>query len=485
MKITDLKPQAIWTIFDEITKVPRPSKKEEKIRQYLKDWAAKNNIEVKEDETGNILMSVPATPGCENAPVLTMQAHMDMVCEKNSGVVFDFENDAIKTVVDGDWVRAEGTTLGADNGIGMAGAMAILIDENIKHGPLEALFTVDEETGLTGAFALKEGFMKGKYLLNLDSEDEGEVFVGCAGGVDTIATLPYSTEKAPDGYHFIKIFVEGLRGGHSGCDIHLGLGNSIKILSRFLMMWMRKNHLRLVSFEGGNLRNAIPREASAVVAVRKEDKEPITVALNLFAAEVANELKGVDDNFKMRWESTAATDVIEHTTAQNLINALNGCVQGVMAMSRDLEGLVETSTNLASVKMPGENKFVISTSQRSSVESAKHATAFSVESIFTLAGAVVSHSEGYPGWKPKMDSSILKTTVDTYEQLFGVKPAIKAIHAGLECGLFLEKYPYLEMVSFGPTLRGVHSPDEKMHIPAVANFYKHLVAVIEKVAEEK
>lgn len=485
MKITDLKPQAIWTIFDEITKVPRPSKKEEKIRQYLKDWAAKNNIEAKEDETGNILMSVPATPGCENAPVLTMQAHMDMVCEKNSGVDFNFETDAIKTVVDGDWVRAEGTTLGADNGIGMAGAMAILIDKNIKHGPLEALFTVDEETGLTGAFALKEGFMKGKYLLNLDSEDEGEVFVGCAGGVDTIATLPYSTEKAPDGYHFIKIFVEGLRGGHSGCDIHLGLGNSIKILSRFLMMWMRKNPLCLVSFEGGNLRNAIPREASAVVAVRKEDKEPITVALNLFAAEVANELKGVDDNFKMRWESTEATDVIEQTTAQNLINALNGCVQGVMAMSRDLEGLVETSTNLASVKMPEANKFVISTSQRSSVESAKHATAFSVESIFTLAGAVVSHSEGYPGWKPKMDSSILKTTVDTYEQLFGEKPAIKAIHAGLECGLFLEKYPYLEMVSFGPTLRGVHSPDEKMHIPAVANFYKHLVAVIEKVAEEK
>ncbi|MBQ7818191.1 MAG: aminoacyl-histidine dipeptidase [Bacteroidales bacterium] len=485
MKITDLKPKAIWTIFDEITQVPRPSKKEEKIRQYLKDWAVKNGVDVKEDETGNILMSKPATPGCEAAPVLTMQAHMDMVCEKNSGVEFNFDTDSIKTVVDGDWVRAEGTTLGADNGIGMAGAMAALVDENLKHGPLEALFTVDEETGLTGAFALKEGFMKGKYLLNLDSEDEGEVFVGCAGGVDTISTLPYTTEKVPEGYHFIKIYVEGLRGGHSGCDIHLGLGNSIKILSRFLAKWIRKNPLYLVSFEGGNLRNAIPREASAVIAVRKEDKEPVTIALNMFASEVAAELKGVDDNFKMRWETTDDADAIESKTATNLINALNACIQGVVAMSRDLEGLVETSTNLASVKMPGDNKIVISTSQRSSVESAKHATAFSVESVFTLAGATVTHSEGYPGWKPKMDSHILQLTVDTYEQLFGEKPAIKAIHAGLECGLFLEKYPYLDMVSFGPTLRGVHSPDEKMHIPAVANFYKHLVAIIEKVAEEK
>ncbi|MBP3353482.1 MAG: aminoacyl-histidine dipeptidase [Bacteroidales bacterium] len=485
MKITDLKPKAIWTIFDEITQVPRPSKKEEKIRQYLKDWAVKNGVDVKEDETGNILMSKPATPGCEAAPVLTMQAHMDMVCEKNSGVEFNFDTDSIKTVVDGDWVRAEGTTLGADNGIGMAGAMAALVDENLKHGPLEALFTVDEETGLTGAFALKEGFMKGKYLLNLDSEDEGEVFVGCAGGVDTISTLPYTTEKVPEGYHFIKIYVEGLRGGHSGCDIHLGLGNSIKILSRFLAKWIRKNPLYLVSFEGGNLRNAIPREASAVIGVRKEDKEPVTIALNMFASEVAAELKGVDDNFKMRWETTDDADAIESKTATNLINALNACIQGVVAMSRDLEGLVETSTNLASVKMPGDNKIVISTSQRSSVESAKHATAFSVESVFTLAGATVTHSEGYPGWKPKMDSHILQLTVDTYEQLFGEKPAIKAIHAGLECGLFLEKYPYLDMVSFGPTLRGVHSPDEKMHIPAVANFYKHLVAIIEKVAEEK
>lgn len=485
MKVTELKPQAVWTIFNEITQVPRPSKKEGKIRQYLKDWAVKNNIEVKEDEAGNILLSKAATPGYENAPVLTMQAHMDMVCEKNNGVDFNFETDPIKTVVDGEWVRAEGTTLGGDNGIGMAGAMAILIDETIKHGPLEALFTVDEETGLTGAFALKEGFMKGKYLLNLDSEDEGEIFVGCAGGVDTVATLPYQTEVVPEGYHFLKIYVEGLRGGHSGCDIHLGLGNSIKILSRFLMKWMRKNPLYLVSFEGGNLRNAIPREASAVVAVRKEDKEPITIALNMFAAEVAAELKGVDDNFKMRWETTDASEAIEQKTAANLINALNGCVQGVIAMSRDIDGLVETSTNLASVKMPGDNKFVISTSQRSSVESAKHSTAFALESVFTLAGATVTHSDGYPGWKPNMDSSILKTTVETYEQLFGEKPAIKAIHAGLECGLFLEKYSYLEMVSFGPTIRGVHSPDERLHIPAVANFYKHMVAIIEKVAEEK
>lgn len=485
MKITDLKPQSIWTIFDEITKVPRPSKKEEKIRQYVKDWAEKNSISFKEDEVGNILLSKPATPGYEAAPTLTMQAHMDMVCEKNSGVEFNFDTDAIKTVIEGDWVKAEGTTLGADNGIGMAGAMAILIDDTIKHGPLEALFTVDEETGLTGAFALKEGFMQGKYLLNLDSEDEGEVFVGCAGGVDTIATLPYTTEQVPEGYHFLKIDVKGLSGGHSGCDIHLGLGNSIKILSRFLAKWMRKSPLYLVSFEGGNLRNAIPREASAVVAVRKEDKEPITVALNMFVAEVAAELKGVDDNFKMLWETTDAAEAIEPKTATNLINALNGCIQGVMAMSRDLEGLVETSTNLASVKMPGDNKIVISTSQRSSVESAKHATASSVESIFALAGATVTHSEGYPGWKPKMDSPILQIAVDTYEQLFGSKPAIKAIHAGLECGLFLEKYPYLEMVSFGPTLRGVHSPDEKMHIPAVANFYKHLTTIIEKVAEEK
>ena len=485
MKISDLCPKNVWTIFDEITKVPRPSKHEEKIRQYLREWATKNNIEFNEDATGNIVMHRPASEGCENAPVLTMQAHMDMVCEKNNDVAFDFMNDPIETVIDGDWVRANGTTLGGDNGIGMAGAMAALVDDSIKHGPLEALFTVDEETGLTGAFALEENFIKGKYLINLDSEDEGEVFVGCAGGIDTVATLPYSTEVVPEGYHFMKITVDGLKGGHSGCDIHLGLGNSIKILSRFMVSWMRNYPLYLISFEGGNLRNAIPREASAVVAIPKEDKEFITIALNIFAGNVADELKGVDDDFRMRWESCERSEAIEQKTAFALINALNACAQGVMAMSKDIEGLVETSTNLASVKMSEHGKFVISTSQRSSVESAKYAVGFSVESAFALAGADVTHSDGYPGWKPNMDSSILKTTVDTYEQLFGEKPAIKAIHAGLECGLFKSKYPNLDMISFGPTIRGVHSPTERLHIPAVANFYKHLVAIIEKVAEEK
>lgn len=484
MNVADLSPKNVWTIFDEITKVPRPSKHEERIRQYVKDWANKNNIEFDEDKAGNIVLRRPASKGCENAPILTMQAHMDMVCERNKDIIIDFEYDPIRTKVDGDWVCADGTTLGADNGIGMAGAMAALTDDTIKHGPLEVLFTVDEETGLTGAFALEEDFIKGKYLLNLDSEDEGEIFVGCAGGIDTIATIPIDFMRVPKDHYFMRIDVSGLKGGHSGCDIHLGLGNAIQILSVFLCQWMRYKDIEVVKFEGGNLRNAIPREASAIVAIPKKLKEDFTVALNVFASEVAEELKGVDDGFKMTWETWVSGEPIETITAFAVINAINACINGVQAMSKDIEGLVETSTNLASVKMV-KNNMIVHTSQRSSIESAKHNAARRVSSAFNLCGGHVDFSDGYPGWKPNMDSAILKTTVQAYEELFGVKPAIKAIHAGLECGLFKKKYPNLDMVSFGPTIRGVHSPNERLHIPSVANFYKHLVAIIEKVAEEK
>ncbi|MBQ7824246.1 MAG: aminoacyl-histidine dipeptidase [Bacteroidaceae bacterium] len=484
MRITDLKPELIWHYFDEITKVPRPSKKEEKIRSYLLMFAQEQGLAVKQDKIGNILMSKPASAGCENAPVVTLQSHMDMVCEKNSNTVHNFETDPIETIIDGDWVRANGTTLGADNGIGMAAQLAVLADKNLKHGPVNALFTVDEETGLTGAFNMDDGMIEGKYLLNLDSEDEGQLFIGCAGGIDTTSEFTYSPSMTPDNYLYFKISVKNLLGGHSGGDIHRGRGNANRILARFLWQTSQKYDMVMSSIDGGNLRNAIPREASAVIGIHKNDKEKVRVDLNLYISVIEDELKGIEPNFTMVMEhETEPERCIDRRTTIALINALYACPHGVVSMSRDMEGLVQTSTNLASVKMSGENKIVVATSQRSSVESEKYDIAHRVECVFALAGATVVHGEGYPGWKPNMESSLLSTAVAAYEDLFGVKPLITAIHAGLECGLFLKKHPQLDMISFGPTLSGVHSPDEKMNIPSVEKFWKHLTAVLEKIAE--
>lgn len=483
MTLKDLKPSLIWSIFDEITQVPRPSKKEEKIRQWLLDFAAKNNITVKTDAIGNVVMSKPATPGHENAPGIILQAHMDMVCESNDPT-FDFENTPITTRVDGEWVWANGTTLGADNGIGMAGALAALVDDTLVHGPLEALFTVDEETGLTGANNLGENMISGSILLNLDSEDDAEIFVGCAGGVDTTCTFSYTPQAAPQDKQYLKIAVADGQGGHSGCDIHLGRANANKLLARFIWQVAQSQELTLVEIEGGNLRNAIPRAASAVIGVDKATKEDVRIAFNNYIADVEFEYAGVEPDLKLTLESVdTPQQCIDNDTSVKLINALYCAPHGVISMSRDLEGLVETSTNLASVKMLPGNEILVTTSQRSSVDSRKWDIAHQVEAVFALAGAKVTHGDGYPGWAPNMKSPIMEIARDAYKELYDITPAIKAIHAGLECGLFLQKYPHLDMVSFGPTLKDVHSPKERMHIPAVERFWGQLSLVLKKVAD--
>ncbi len=484
MEVKDLKPELIWHYFDEITKVPRPSKKEGKIRAYLKAFAQEHGLEEKEDKTGNVLITKPATLGYEKAPVVILQSHMDMVCEKNNATQHDFENDPIETYIDGEWVRAKGTTLGADNGIGMAATLAVLASDNLQHGKIEALFTVDEETGLTGAYGMKPGFLSGDYLLNLDSEDEAEIYIGCAGGIDTTAIFTYKPTMTPSDYFFFRIEVGNLKGGHSGGDIHKGLGNANKILARFLCKSYKKYDMVLCSINGGNLRNAIPREASAIIGVQHSEKEKIRVDFNHFIATIESELGGIEPDMTLVMESEDKQGrCIDRQTTFALINSLNACPHGVIAMSRDIPGLVETSTNLASVKMAPEDKIVVTTSQRSSVESLKDEIACRVESVFSLAGAVVTHGDGYPGWKPNLDSCILKIAKEAYEELYRITPEVKAIHAGLECGLFLEKYPNLDMISFGPTLRGVHSPDERMHIPAVEKFWNHLVLILKKISE--
>ncbi|MDE6859558.1 MAG: aminoacyl-histidine dipeptidase [Duncaniella sp.] len=483
MEIKNLQPQLVFSIFDEITKIPRPSKKEEKIRQYLLDYASKHGIAAKTDKVGNVVLSKPATPGHENAPTVILQGHMDMVCESNDKN-FDFENTPIQTVIDGDWIRANGTTLGADNGIGMAAALAALTDDSYTHGPLEALFTVDEETGMTGANNLGENMISGTMLLNLDSEDDAEIFVGCAGGVDTQAFFHYNRSFAPKDFLYFRINIEGLNGGHSGGDIHLGRANANKLLARLLFDLSGKHEVVVSEIDGGNLRNAIPRASHAVIGVHTSKKEIVRTMLNLYIADLENEYKGLEPNLKVTMESVDTPDfTIDQTTSNNLIRALYCAPHGVVSMSRELENLVETSTNLASVKMASDNTIVVTTSQRSSVESRKWDIARQVEALFLLAGAKVEHGDGYPGWQPNLESPIMKISRDAYEELYGVTPAIKAIHAGLECGLFLTKYPYLDMVSFGPTLRDVHSPSERMYIPAVERFWGQLKRTLEKVAE--
>jgi dipeptidase D len=485
MTIKDLQPALVFGIFDRICQVPHPSKKEEKIRKFLLDFAAEHGIEVRTDAIGNVVMTKAATPGHEQAPTVIMQAHMDMVCESNDKS-FDFENQPITTIVDGEWLRADGTTLGADNGIGMAAALAALIDDKLVHGPLEALFTVDEETGLTGANNLGEGMISGTMLLNLDSEDDAELFVGCAGGVDTTCTFHYDRSMAPTDFHYFKFDVSKGLGGHSGGDIHLGRANANKLVARFLWTLMQTHELSLCEIDGGNLRNAIPRAAHAVFGVHASNKEQVRVAFNNYVADVEGEYSDIEPGLELELESVDRPDfAVDSNTTRRLIEALYSAPHGVVSMSRALEGLVETSTNLASVKMQPDNQILVTTSQRSSVESRKWDIANQVEALFTMAGAKVTHGDGYPGWAPNMNSTIMHVASEAYEELYGVKPAIKAIHAGLECGLFLEKYPHLDMVSFGPTLRDVHSPGERMHIPAVERFWGQLRRILEKVADLK
>jgi dipeptidase D len=483
MKILNiLQPQPLFNYFEQICQVPRPSKKEEKIRQFLLDFAKENNLHSKTDEAGNVLILKPATPGMESAPTVILQTHMDMVCEKNSDKVFDFDNDPIEPVITDGWVKANGTTLGADCGIGIAAQLAVLTSEEIKHGPIECLITVDEETGLTGAFALKPGFLSGKILLNLDSEDEGEIFIGCAGGIDTIATFSYQKKEIPEGSAAFKIMVSGLQGGHSGDDIHKNRGNANKILTRFLQKASKNTSLKLAEFNGGNLRNAIAREAFAVVVLPENESEKLVEDFEQFNSDVLFEFERAEPKLKLALEKNEMPNfVVDGETQKKLMNALIACPHGVLEMSTRMEGMVETSTNLASVKFVGGNKIVVTTSQRSEIGSRKYFAAQIVEAVFNLADAEVVHSDGYPGWTPNPDSKVLKITVKSYEKIFGVKPVVRSIHAGLECGLFLEKYPDLDMVSFGPTIRGAHSPDERLNIETTQKFWNHLVDVLESL----
>lgn len=482
MTIKDLKPSGIWNYFHEITQIPRPSKKEEKIIAYLLEFAKKHNLQAKKDDAGNVLITKPATKGKENLPTVILQGHVDMVCEKNSGTKHDFDNDPIETYIDGDWLKAKGTTLGADNGMGVAAALTILASDTIEHGKLECLFTVDEETGLTGAYALGKDFLTGDVLINLDTEEEGEIYIGCAGGKITTVTFTYKKEEVPANYFWFKVQVNGLNGGHSGAEIHKGLGNANKILNRYLWELNKKQDLVLAEIDGGNLHNAIAREAYAIAGVPYSKKEDVIVELNTLVPQIEGELKVVDPNVKMTVSSTdTPAFVLDKETTGNLLNAIYACPHGVLAMSHEIPDLVETSTNLASVKMKEGNTIVITTSQRSSTNSLKDDAGNIVNAVFTLAKAEVVHSAGYPGWKPNPDSKVLAVANKAYESLYGKEPEIMAIHAGLECGLFLEKYPHLDMISCGPTIRNAHSPEEQIEIPSVAKWWPFLLEVLKNI----
>ncbi|MBQ2397471.1 MAG: aminoacyl-histidine dipeptidase [Bacteroidales bacterium] len=478
--LANLEPKSLFKFFEEILSIPRPSKHEEKMTEYLINWAKERNLEYVSDEIGNVIIRKGATKGKENSPWVCLQSHIDMVCEKNSDKVFDFEKDAIVPKIEGEWLKADGTTLGADDGIGVATALAILDANDIEHGPIECLFTVDEETGLSGAEALSADVLKSRILLNLDSEDEGEIFIGCAGGIDTVAKLPYDKEETPDAPAF-KIMVKGLKGGHSGDDINKGLACANKILNRILWSLDKEMDLRLSCFEGGNLRNAIAREANATFVVAQADVELMKEIVEKFAVDLKYEFRTTEPDMEIILSEAEKPEfVVDMLSQDNLLNVLYACPHGVLAMSREIPGFVETSTNLASVKMK-EDHFFITTSQRSSVESAKYAAAYRVESCFLLAGADVEHGDGYPGWAPNPESKILKIAVDAYKKLFNKEPIVRAIHAGLECGLIGEKYPGMDMISYGPTLRGVHSPDERLEIKTVELYWKHTLEILKNI----
>lgn len=480
--INGLKPELLWKRFYEITRNPRPSKKEEKIRSYLRKFLSGQNISFKEDKVGNILAKIPASAGYENSPAVILQGHVDMVCEKNKITRHDFENDPIEIKREDGWITAVGTTLGADNGIGVAAALALVNDTSFIHGPIEILLTVDEETGLTGANHLEPGFVSGKILLNLDSEEDGAFYVGCSGGVDTLAKFELKTRKALPEYSTYEIMVTGLKGGHSGLDINLGRANAIKLLARMLNKLSEIDYsLSIIS--GGSLRNAIPREAEAVIMMKNDLEDKAKKIIGDFEKELLNEFKKSDSGLRITFKkSDVSPDNIFTAKFQTkIINLLLAIPHGVIAMSQDIPDLVETSTNLATIST-GDKTLNITTSQRSSIESAKEYIASGVQGILMLAGGKVNETDGYPGWKPDMDSAILKTSKDVFKNLFKKDPEIKAIHAGLECGILGSKSPGLDMISFGPTIQGAHSPDEKVNIETVGKFYELLKGILSRIA---
>ena len=480
--MAELKPARVFEQFARINQIPRPSKHEEQMIAYLKEFGRKRGLETLVDETGNVIIRKPASKGYEQRAVTVLQSHMDMVCDKLVDVDFDFHKDAIQTYVEGDWLHAKGTTLGADDGIGVAIELALLDSDDLEHGPIECVFTRDEETGLTGAFGMKAGFMTGDYLINLDSEDEGQIFVSCAGGINTTATFRFEREKAPERHFFIEASLKGLNGGHSGDDIDKKRANAIKIMARFLYMQQEKLDLRLAQWNSGKMHNAIPRDGKIVFAVPADRKEQVRADWNVFTAGVEDEFHVTDKNMVWNMESAEAQTVMPKTVSVGLIRAVQAMDNGVLAMCQDeaLASMVETSSNVASVQS-SEGEVVVVASQRSNVMSNLRNMADSVKAVFQLAGAEVVQNDGYPAWKMNPDSKLVKVTVDAYRKLFGKDPQVKGIHAGLECGLFSEKYPHLDMVSFGPTLRCVHTPDERLSIPTVQMVWDHLLEILKNI----
>ena len=473
-----LTPRELWSSFEEILKIPRPSGKEEKIRDFLIDFAKNNDLNYRVDHTGNLLIEKPASKGFELRPTVILQSHLDMVCEKNSDVEFDFLNDPIPAKIEEGWIKSGITTLGADDGIGIAAQMAVLADESLTHGPIECLFTVEEETGLTGAFGLEPGFMTGKILLNLDSEDEGEIFIGCAGGIDVTAWFDYTMEAIPEQVVARRLSLTGLKGGHSGDEIHKGHGNAIKEVIRFLWNYADELDMRISLLEGGNLRNAIPREAFAEFVLPESKASLLEELVRTSEANFKKEHpKTAPDAVFSIQSSPLPPFVLDEDTQSNLLNALYACPHGVLAWSQSLDNMVETSTNLAAIKF-ADDRIKITTSQRSMIDSGKKNMAAMVEAVFLLAGAETHRSGGYPGWAPNPGSPLVKTAERVYQDLFDEVPVIRAIHAGLECGLFLEKYPDLDMISFGPTIKGAHSPDERLDIETTGKFYTYLIEML-------
>lgn len=480
-ELLNFKPQRLWHYFSEILEIPRPSKKEEKIIDYIKKFGEKHQLETLQDKIGNVVIRKPATKGLENIKSVVLQSHVDMVCEKNNDKSHDFDNDPIEARIEGEWVKANGTTLGADDGIGIAAQLAILEATDIAHGPLECLFTIDEETGLTGATNIDPTLLQSKILLNLDSEDEGQLFFGCAGGKDTNIELAFTLEKTPENITAFKVEVKGLLGGHSGDEIHKRLGNANKILNRFLWETSQKMDLRLAHFDGGNLRNAIAREAYAIVTIPNINTEEFIHAAKDYFTILKSEYNVADPGVNFITKKTnPPKHVINSHSQHNLLNSLYACPHGVIAFSAEIPGFIETSTNLAAVKTKN-GFFKITTSQRSSVESAKNDVANMVKSVFTLTGAKVIQSGGYPGWQPNPKSEIVAKTVKSYKKLFNTKPEVLAIHAGLECGLIGNKYPEMDMISFGPTIKGAHSPDERLHIESTIKFWDLLIDVLKNI----
>ncbi len=482
--ILNLEPALLWKHFYSLTQIPRPSKKEAAVIKFVKEFGESLELETIVDEVDNVIIKKPATPGMENRRGIILQGHLDMVPQANSGSNFDFEKDPIDAFIDGDWVTANGTTLGADNGMGVAAAMAVLESKNLVHGPIEALFTIDEETGMTGAFGLKPGLFDGDILLNMDSEDEGELYVGCAGGTNANIRFEYTEESVPAGFSTYKLSVSGLKGGHSGIDIPLERGNSNIILFRFLYEASQKRTILVSSISGGSLRNAIPRESYAIILLTDSEVAELKVELEEFEKNVQSELSSADPGAKLTLENVEqATSVIDKDTTDRLIKAIYACPNGVVRMSMDMEGLVETSTNLAIVKS-NDSGVDIQCLLRSSVDSAREDLKNKFNCVFELAGAKIGFDGEYPGWKPNMDSPILKASQKVYQDMYGKIPEIRAIHAGLECGLLGGVYPNWDMLSFGPTIRFPHSPDEKVNIKTVVKFWDFLVGILKDAPEK-